>query len=102
MPPDSVQARGTADGADLRVERWERNGQGVRLGNDVLPGGRQLRDPCLEDRDGLRRRRGLAKAREPERIVPRLADGPVRVYFGPAGARSPANRSPVSRPHRPR
>ena len=27
---------------------------------------------------------------------------PVRVYFGPAGARSPANRSPVSRPHRPR
>src|SRR6185369_14154486 len=26
---------------------------------------------------------------------------PDRVYFGPAGARSPANRSPVSSPHRP-
>ena len=26
---------------------------------------------------------------------------PIRVYFGPAGARSPANRSPVSSPHSP-
>ena len=61
---------------DLRVEL----GQATRPGTSASAVtaarvGRELRDPGLEDRDRLRRRRDLVQAGEPERVVPRLADG---------------------------
>ena len=44
----------------------------------------------------------LARPAKPSGSAHDWRTEPVRVYFGPAGARSPANRSPVSRPHSPR
>ena len=87
---------------DLEVEPVEAGRRRVVLRPERGELRLELGEPGLERGRHPERRRRLGQPGPADGIVPRLADRPERVYFGPAGARSPANRSNVSRPKRPR
>ena len=93
--PVAVQPGAPRMAATSASSSGRRAASSSSVGNDRGPLGRHLGDPGLQGRDGLRWRRDLVEAGEPERVVPRLADRAGARVFRSGG--SPLAGEPVAR-----